>query len=93
MQKKRTLNPTLVLQMRKLKPKYESDIRKDTEPFSSRASSQTHPPEGSSPPAGPALALSWLQEGVRALWGTLQPLSVSGLWKDGLELSCFLFNV
>ena len=41
MQKKRTLNPTLVLQMRKLKPKYESDIRKDTEPFSSRASSQT----------------------------------------------------
>ena len=48
MQKKRTLNPTLVLQMRKLKPKYESDIRKDTEPFSSRASSQTQISQDSS---------------------------------------------
>ena len=46
--KKRTLSPTLVLQMRNLRPKYESDIRKDTEPFSSRASSQTQTSQDSS---------------------------------------------
>ena len=46
--KKRTLSPTLVLQMRKLRPKYESDIRKDIEPFSSRASSQTQTSQDSS---------------------------------------------